>query len=75
MSKELKSTEYLYDLNPKKLAKLTYKKAIKLKIKQCSKIIDELHIPDYRSRDEERIDAVFKARKFNEALLKELRTS
>ena len=68
-----KSTYYLYDLDPKLLINLSYVEAINLKIDSAKKLIKVLFEPSYRNRDNTRINAVYKAIKFNQALLEELK--
>ena len=68
-----KSTYYLYDLDPKLLINLSYVEAIGLKIDSAKKLIKVLFEPNYMNRDNTRINAVYKAIKFNQALLEELK--
>ena len=68
-----KSTYYLYDLDPKLLINLSYVEAINLKIDSAKKLIKVLFEPSYMSRDNNRINDVYKAIKFNQALLEELK--
>ena len=68
-----KSTYYLYDLDPKLLVKLSYVEAINLKIDSAKKLIKVLFEPSYMNRDNTRINDVYKAIKFNQALLEELK--
>ena len=68
-----KSTYYLYDLDPKLLINLSYVEAINLKIDSAKKLIKVLFEPSYMSRDNARINDVYKAIKFNQALLEELK--
>jgi len=51
---------------------MTYVKALHYRIASAKLLLDDLLTPHYSVRDDERINAVFKAIKFNEALLKEL---
>ena len=69
----LKSTYYLYDLDPKLLINLSYVEAINLKIDSAKKLIKVLFEPNYMNRNNTRINAVYKAIKFNQALLEELK--
>ena len=69
----LKSTYYLYDLDPKLLINLSYVEAINLKIDSAKKLIRVLFEPSYMNRDNTRINDVNKAIKFNQALLEELK--
>ena len=69
----LKSTYYLYDLDPKLLINLSYVEAINLKIDSAKKLIKVLFEPSYMDRDNTRINDVNKAIKFNQALLEELK--
>lgn len=69
----LKSTYYLYDLDPKLLINLSYVEAINLKIDSAKKLIRVLFEPNFMDRNNTRINAVYKAIKFNQALLEELK--
>ena len=69
----LKSTYYLYDLDPKLLINLSYVEAINLKIDSAKKLIKVLFEPNFMNRNNTRINAVYKAIKFNQALLEELK--
>jgi hypothetical protein len=66
------STQYLYDINPSEFTSMTYIKAIKYRIAKAKSLLDSLLLPHYSVRDDERINAVFKAIRFNESLLKEV---
>ena len=68
-----KSTYYLYDLDPKLLVNLSYVEAINLKIDSAKKLIKVLFEPNFMDRDNTRINDVYKAIKFNQALLEELK--
>lgn len=68
-----KSTYYLYDLDPKLLINLSYVEAINLKIDSAKKLIRVLFEPNFMDRNNTRINAVYKAIKFNQALLEELK--
>ena len=68
-----KSTYYLYELDPKLLINLSYVEAINLKIDSANKLIKVLFEPSYMNRDNARINDVYKAIKFNQALLEELK--
>ena len=68
-----KSTYYLYGLDPKLLINLSYVEAINLKIDSAKKLIKVLFEPSYRNRDNSRINDVYKAIKFNQALLEKLK--
>ena len=68
-----KSTYYLYDLDPKLLINLSYVEAINLKIDSAKKLIKVLFEPNFMDRNNSRINAVYKAIKFNQALLEELK--
>ncbi len=68
-----KSTYYLYALDPKLLINLSYVEAINLKIDSAKKLIKVLFEPGYMDRDNTRINDVYKAIKFNQALLEELK--
>lgn len=68
------STKYLYDIEPKVLSSMTYPEAIKLKIESARRLLkDTLLVPHYTQRDTTRINSVYKAIKFNESLLDELK--
>ena len=69
----LKSTYYLYDLDPKLLINLSYVEAINLKIDSAKKLIKVLFEPSFMDRNNPRINDVCKAIKFNQALLEELK--
>ena len=69
----LKSTYYLYDLDPKLLINLSYVEAINLKIDSAKKLIKVLFEPNFMDRNNTRINDVYKAIKFNQALLEELK--
>ena len=68
-----KSTYYLYDLDPKLLINLSYVEAINLKIDSAKKLIKVLFEPSFMDRNNPRINDVYKAIKFNQALLEELK--
>ena len=68
-----KSTYYLYDLDPKLLINLSYVEAINLKIDSAKKLIKVLFEPNFMDRNNSRINDVYKAIKFNQALLEELK--
>ena len=68
-----KSTYYLYDLDPKLLINLSYVEAINLKIDSAKKLIRVLFEPNFMDRNNSRINDVYKAIKFNQALLEELK--
>lgn len=68
-----KSTYYLYDLDPKLLINLSYVEAINLKIDSAKKLIKVLFEQNFMDRNNTRINAVYKAIKFNQALLEELK--
>ena len=68
----MKSTRYLYDIEPSVIASMKYEDALRFKI-ECAKILTgKLLEPQYEIRDTNRLNDVISARKFNEALLKEL---
>ena len=68
-----KSTYYLYDLDPKLLINLSYVEAINLKIDSAKKLIKVLFEPNFMDRNNTRINDVYKAIKFNQALFEELK--
>lgn len=69
----MKTTQYLYNLEPSVLADMPYKQAIQLKKQKASELLKELHQPGFMEQDDERIKAVYKAEKFNTQLLEELK--
>ena len=69
----LKSTYYLYDLDPKLLVNLSYVEAINLKIDSSKMLIKVLFEQNFMDRNNTRINDVYKAIKFNQALLEELK--
>lgn len=68
----MKSTQYLYGVEPSRFSDMPYRLAIEFKIECCKELKDDLLIDGYRAADVERLDAVVKAEKFNNQLLKEL---
>ena len=67
----MKSTSYLYDLNPEDLKNLTYQDALIKKIIGARKILNKL-VRKEDMNDSERIKDVSDAIIFNKNLLKEL---
>lgn len=68
------STQYLYALDPIILKNMNYVDAIKCKIGGAQKLLkNKLLVPHYTKRNTTRINAVYKAIKFNESLLEELK--
>lgn len=68
----MKKTEYLYDVHPKQFAELPYKDALTFKIQAATQLRGALLEADFWTRDDERLNSVIKAIKFNEALLEEI---
>jgi len=68
----MKTTIYLYDIEPKLLANLPYQEALQLKYDSGKQLIATLFEPHYSQRDDERIHAVSKALKHTSQLLREL---
>lgn len=66
------NTEYIYGVKSCEFADLTYVNALKFKLDKARALIYSLMEEDYRTRDEERVSAVFNAISFNTKLLKEL---
>jgi hypothetical protein len=69
----VKSTQYLYDINPKEFEQIPYAKAIEYKITKAKALLSKLVEPDYKNRNEVRINAVQSAIEWNKQLLKELK--
>lgn len=67
------TTPYLYDINPSVLSGMLYPNALKYKIEAAKVLRGKLLEPHFSERDDERINAVINAIKFNERLLEELR--
>ena len=66
----MKKTKYLYgDLDTVVIE--TQKSVARAKIEACHKLIEILHEVPLEARDDERLDAVVKARDFNQKLLDE----
>jgi len=66
----VKKTKYLYgDLDSVVIE--TQKSVAKAKIEACQKLIGILYRVPLEARDDERLDAVVKAREFNQKLLDE----
>ncbi len=68
----MKTTQYLYNIDPKILKDMPYEEAILLKLSSAKILISQLLEPHYSVRDEERIAAVGKAESFSKKALKEL---
>ena len=66
------STQYLYNIQPTDLATMLYPEALQFKIDSANSLLAKLYEPHFTERDTVRISAVYRAIKFNEALLKEL---
>jgi hypothetical protein len=67
-----KSTEYLYGIDSSKFSDLPYTVALQYKVKKAKELLDKLLEENFRQRDDDRVVAVYKAIKFNEALLLEI---
>ena len=66
----MRKTKYLYgDLDQVVIE--TQKSVARAKIEACHKLIEILHEVPLEARDDERLDAVVKARDFNQKLLDE----
>ncbi len=68
----MRDTQYLYGINPKDFADLTYKEALNRRIESAQNLLRELLEEHYQTRDYARIGEIHKAVSFNEKLLKEL---
>jgi hypothetical protein len=68
----MKKTEYLYGVHPRQFAELPYKDALTVKIQAAIELRGKILEEDYWTRDDERLNAVIKAIKFNEALISEI---
>ncbi len=67
------STEYLYGINPLLLAEMPYKKALYFKLDSAKQLFDKLYLDTtYQTRDDEHVDAVYKALKHTRGLINEL---
>lgn len=69
------STQYLYNIQPTELAPMLYPEALQFKINSANSLLAKLYEPHFTERDIVRISAVYRAIKFNEALLSELKES
>lgn len=69
----IKSTMYLYQVSPKAFQDLPYKQALQFKLLAAKELIRHLLEPHYTERDNERINAVFNAIRWNTSLLEELK--
>jgi len=66
-------TKYLYDVDVTEFQDMPYKEALVFKLKAAKTLFDELYlIPHFSERNESRVDAVYKALKFNRKLLAEI---
>ena len=72
--KQIQPTKYLYDISPDKFIVLPYIDALKVKIDAAKVLLHKLVHDEcnWADRDNERINRVISAIKFNEYLLKEL---
>ena len=71
--KNIKSTEYIYDIKAKELKNMPYELAILRKISAAKELLHKLTSVNWKDRDDERVGVVYKAVKFNEKLLEELK--
>lgn len=71
----MRSTMYLYGVSPSEFMSLPYASALSFKAQAAKKLLYELMEPDYIGRDDERINAVFDAIKWNQRLLDEIQES
>lgn len=72
MSKEMKTTKYLYNCNTDDFKKLPYEDALLYKYERAKELLYKIMETNYRERDQERSDAVHKAIKHNMFLINEL---
>ena len=79
MDCKVKSTKYLFDIDPKKFKDMTYEEVLKMKIEAGKKLLEELVEEATNTKNYEeysklltRQNDVSKAIKHNECLLKEL---
>ncbi len=70
--KQYRTTQYLYGVKSSQFKDMQYKKALKFKLQSAKALIKILHIPEFDSRDEERIREIFDAIELTEYLLKEI---
>jgi len=69
----MKTTQYLYDIDPSEFADMPYKDALAYKVEAGRKLISHLMYDfHYSERDDVRANKVHAAIKFNNQLLKEL---
>lgn len=66
------TTQYLYNINPSKFSNMPYSQALQFKIDSAKKLIDDLQRVHYTQRDDERLNATYRAISFNYRLLEEL---
>ena len=71
--KQYRTTQYLYGVKPSQFKDMQYKDALEFKLQSAKALIEMLHIPEFGSRDEERIREVFDAIELTEYLLNELK--
>ena len=69
----MKTTKYLYDIEPQTFIHIQYHKALEFKIKKAKELLHKLLEPEINDRDENRIDAVYNAIEFNKKLLNEIK--
>jgi len=68
----MKTTTYLYSIQPAQLTNLSYQSALEFKITSAKQLIATLIEVPYQTRDDVRIHAIHKAIKHNQLLLDEL---
>lgn len=67
------TTQYLFNLDASTLAAIPYREALEHKIESGKALFDDIYLDTpFNDRDEERVDAVYKALKHTRALLDEL---
>jgi len=69
----MKTTLYLYGIEPSEFADMHYNEALKYKVKCAKQLISSLYNEPFGHREDKRIDDIFEAIEFNERLLKELK--
>lgn len=68
----MKSTKYLYDIDPEIIRDMPYETALEFRIYCCKALLKKLVEVHYTTRDDIRINHVMDAEKFNQKLLNEL---
>lgn len=69
----MKTTNYLYDIEPSILKGLEYETALKVKLNAGKDLLSRLVQVHYDLRDDERVYEVYKAIRHTEKLLEELK--